>query len=60
MQLNHFKHLEQPVSASEIKEITGVNYRFMSTMFALDEDSGKKLYDHVLAQNKGNKKLKAS
>jgi hypothetical protein len=53
MQLRHFKILEQPVSAAEIKEITGVNYRFMSTMFALDEDSGKILYEHVLSQDIG-------
>jgi len=45
MRLDKFKKLKKPLSASDIKKITGVNYRFMSTMFAVDKDSGDKLWD---------------
>lgn len=47
MKLNQFRKLESPVSASEIKDITGINYRFMSTMFGIDAESGKKLFKEV-------------
>ena len=47
MKLNKFKKLMQPLPAAEIKTITGVNYRFMSTMFAIDKDSGDKLWQHI-------------
>jgi hypothetical protein len=43
MSLKQFKQLKHPISATEIKEVTGVNYRFMSTMFAIDAESGQKL-----------------
>lgn len=47
MKLNRFKKLKQPLPAAEIKKITGVNYRFMSTMFAIDKDSGDKLWEYI-------------
>ena len=47
MNLERFKKLKQPLPAAEIKRITGVNYRFMSTMFAVDRDSGDKLWEHI-------------
>ena len=47
MKLGKFKKLKQPLPAAEIKKITGVNYRFMSTMFATDENSGNKLWEHI-------------
>ena len=47
MELDKFKKLKKPLSASDIKKITGVNYRFMSTMFAVDKDSGDKLRDYL-------------
>lgn len=47
MKLERLKKLKQPVPAAEIKRITGVNYRFMSTMFAVDRDSGDKLWEHI-------------
>jgi hypothetical protein len=59
MPLTQFKQLEQPITAADVKEITGINYRFMSTMFALDADSGKALYDHILLQRRGLKVKKA-
>jgi len=47
MKLDRFKKLKQPLPAAEIKRITGVNYRFMSTMFAVDRDSGDKLWEYI-------------
>ena len=44
MKLNNFFLLSSPISASEIKNITGINYRFMSTMFGIDKESGEKLF----------------
>lgn len=47
MKLDKFKKLKHSLPASDIKRITGVNYRFMSTMFAVDKDSGDKLWDYI-------------
>jgi hypothetical protein len=52
MKLNQFHTLSSPLSAAEIKDITGVNHRFMSTMFGVDADAGKKLYKEALARGK--------
>jgi len=52
MKLNNFHLLSSPISASEIKTITGINYRFMSTMFGIDNESGKKLYQEALKRKK--------
>jgi hypothetical protein len=41
MKLLQFQSVSPPLTAAEIKSITGTNYRFMSTMFGLDADSGK-------------------
>lgn len=50
MKLNQFHLLKTPISASDIKGVTGVNHRFMSTMFGVDADNGKKLYKEVLSR----------
>lgn len=50
MKLDKFHLLKSPMKAAEIKEITGVNHRFMSTMFGLDEESGKKLFKEIIKQ----------
>ena len=51
--LNNFQRVSTPLTAARIKQITGVNYVFRSTMFGLDADSGKKirqyLSEHCLA-----------
>lgn len=47
MKLNNFKKLKSPLTPSEIKEITGVNYVFMHTMFAIYGDSGDKLWNYM-------------
>jgi hypothetical protein len=48
--LNQFHRLSTTITASEIKNITGVNHRFMSTMFGLDADSGKSLYKEAISR----------
>lgn len=48
MKLNQFHKLKEAISAAEIKNITKVNHRFMSTMFALDSENGKKLYQETI------------
>jgi hypothetical protein len=50
MKLQQFHLLGSPMSASEIKGVTGVNHRFMSTMFSVDADSGKKLYKEAMSR----------
>ncbi len=50
MKLNQFYLLKSPMSASEVKGVTGVNHRFMSTMFGVDAENGKKLYKEALSR----------
>lgn len=45
--LNNFQRVSPPLSAAEIKQITGVNHVFMSTMFGLDAESGKKIRQYL-------------
>lgn len=45
--LNRFVKLENPITARKIKEITGVNYRFLSTIFSIDEDSAKTILKYI-------------
>ena len=47
MVLDHFRLVDPPVPASEIKEVTGTNYVFRGTMFSMDEDSAKALLEHI-------------
>lgn len=41
VRLNKFERVSPPLTASEIKGITGINHVFMSTMFGLDAEGGK-------------------
>ena len=41
MKLQRFQTIALPLTAAEIKKITGVNHVFMGTMFGLDVESGK-------------------
>ena len=41
MKLQRFQLVSPPLTAAEIKETTGINHVFMSTMFGVDADSGK-------------------
>ncbi|MBU0654635.1 MAG: DUF4935 domain-containing protein [Gammaproteobacteria bacterium] len=45
MSLNYFHLLKSPISASEMKYISGRNFNFMRTMFAIDTASGETLHE---------------
>jgi hypothetical protein len=47
MKLQRFKPVSPPLTAAEIKRITGVNHVFMSTMFGVDADSGKTIMKFI-------------
>jgi len=47
MKLRHFEPVSPPLKAAEIKRITEIDHRFMSVMFGLDADSGKKLRQYI-------------
>jgi hypothetical protein len=47
MKLRHFEPISPPLKAAEIKRITEIDHRFMSVMFGLDADSGKKLRQFI-------------
>lgn len=51
MKLRRFHKVSPPLSASEIKKITGINHVFMSTLFGLDEKSGKAIKNYILETN---------
>jgi hypothetical protein len=44
--LKNFKILAKPISAGEIKKIGETSYVFMQTMFGIDEDTGKMLWEY--------------
>lgn len=43
MKLQRFQRVSPPLTAAEIKKVTGNNYVFMGTMFGLDAESGKSI-----------------
>jgi hypothetical protein len=52
MPLTKFQTIDEPVTAAEIKEFCGVNYRFMSTLFSIDAEAGRKLDTVIRSQSK--------
>lgn len=52
MPLTKFETIETPVTAAEIKELCGVNYRFMSTLFSIDAEAGRKLDTVIRSRSK--------
>ena len=52
MKLNRFHRLDTPVSAAEVKEVTGNNHSFRGTMFGLGDESGQRLYQHILGRSR--------
>ncbi len=52
MPLSKFELIETPVTAAEIKEICGVNYRFMSTLFSIDAEAGRKMDTVIRSKSK--------
>lgn len=49
VRLRNFQNVNPPLTASDIKALTGVNYVFMSTMFGLDAESGKRIKQAITA-----------
>ena len=47
MTLNRFRRVDPPLTASEIKTISGRNYSFRGTMFSIDEESATTLRDAI-------------
>ncbi|MDE0155158.1 MAG: hypothetical protein OXS28_06130 [Gammaproteobacteria bacterium] len=47
MKLQQFQTVSPSLSASEIKDITGIPYSFMHTLFGLDADSGRGIEQHI-------------
>lgn len=47
IELKNFAKCSNPLSASEIVKITGVNFRFMKTCFAIDKESGIKIWNEA-------------
>lgn len=43
MRLNNFHLVAPPLTASEIKDLAMTDYRFLSTMFGIDHEAGKKI-----------------
>lgn len=52
VELKNFLICAHPLPASEIVTLTGVNYRFMKTCFAIDRESGKKMWDEISRREK--------
>ena len=52
MPLTKFELVESPLTPSEIKETCGVNYRFMSTLFSIDAEAGRKLETVIRSRKK--------
>jgi len=52
MPLVKFEVLLNPMPAWEIKQLCGVDYRFMSTRFSIDAEAGRKLEAALRSRNK--------
>lgn len=48
VELKSFSEITTPLSASEIKSITDIDYRFMRTCFSVDRESGNKIWDELI------------
>lgn len=46
--LDDFKILKKPLAAGDLKQITGVDYRFMSTMFGIGKENGDKVWNYII------------
>ena len=47
VELKSFSEIKKPLSAAEIKSITGIDYRFMRTCFTVDKESGNKIWNEL-------------
>ena len=48
MKLLDFRKIDPPMIAADIKKVTGVDYRFMQTMFGLDAEAGKAIRQFMI------------
>ena len=51
MKLNDFVKLKEPVSASEMKSVTGVGFNFRQTLVSISEEAADKLIDYIKKKN---------
>lgn len=47
VELKSFSEIKKPLTAAEIKTITGINHRFMMTRFSVDRESGNKIWNKL-------------
>ena len=47
VELKKFLICKSPLTPSDIQKITGINYRFMKTCFAIDKESGSKIWKEI-------------
>ncbi len=47
VELDKFSKMKKPLPASEIKNLTGIDYRFMKTCFSIDKESGNKIWSEL-------------
>lgn len=47
MTLNSFRTIEPPLSAAQIKKITGIDHVFMTTLFSVDKESGQLIQKEI-------------
>ena len=47
VELKSFSPIKTPLTASEIKDITNIDYRFMKTCFSVDRESGDKIWNEL-------------
>lgn len=47
VELDKFSEMKTPLTASEIKNLTGIDYRFMKTCFSVDKESGNKIWEEL-------------
>lgn len=48
MHLDNFVILTTPISASQMKEITGYGFNFRQTLFSISEEAAKKIIEHAI------------
>jgi hypothetical protein len=54
MKLQRFQTVSPPLTAAEIKKISGVDHVFMSVMFGLDAESGKAIRKFIHDNRRGD------
>jgi len=52
VELKNFIICKSPLTPSDIQNLTRVNYRFMKTCFAIDKESGSKIWEEISKREK--------